>query len=117
MQVTFALKVNIRDPCRGASFSLIRLTSDYFLCCCLPSQVAKDMMNHATDTALKEESFLSICDLLIMFAHVGEGGPKQTAHLAPLLYKADQSMGEFLNYFIQASTIPTYLHTHCFLSR
>ena len=65
-------------------------------------------MNHATDTALKEESFLSICDLLIMFAHVGEGGPKQTAHLAPLLYKADQTMGEFLNYFIQASK-PSYL--------
>jgi hypothetical protein len=54
------------------------------------------MMAHATDPALKEESFLSICDLLIMFAHVG-----QAPLLAPLNYRADQSMGEFLNLFIQ----------------
>jgi hypothetical protein len=61
------------------------------------------MMAHATDTSLKEESFISICDLLIMFAHVGEGARQAT--YAQLQYKADQSMGEFLNYFIQVSTI------------
>ena len=43
-------------------------------------QVAKDMMAHATDTALKEEAFLSICDLLIMFAHVGEGWSQASRH-------------------------------------
>ena len=81
---------------------------------CVPDvQVAKDMMAHATDTALKEESFLSICDLLIMFAHVGEGGARQAATLAPLQYKADQSMGEFLNYFIQARAI-SFLGVICF---
>jgi hypothetical protein len=58
------------------------------------------MMAHATDPALKEESFLSICDLLIMFAHVG-----QAPLLAPLNYRADQSMGEFLNLFIQVGLL------------
>jgi hypothetical protein len=66
-------------------------------------KVAKDMMMHATDIPLKEESFLSICDLLIFFAHVGEGAGQIT--LAPLQYRADQNMGECLNYFIQVSPI------------
>lgn len=61
------------------------------------------MMAHATDTSLKEESFISICDLLIMFGHASEGTKAVQAALAPLVYKPDQSMGEFLNYFIQAS--------------
>ena len=48
---------------------------------------------------LKEDAFLSVCDLLIVFGHCGKA-PGQAA-LAPLAFHPDRSMGELLNMFIQ----------------
>ena len=46
----------------------------------------------------KEQAFLSVCDLLIMFAHA-EGG----ARLAPLQYTPDDQLPHVLNNFVQVS--------------
>merc|ERR1719325_184983 len=48
---------------------------------------------------LKEEAFLSVCDLLIVFGHCGKT-PGQAA-LEPLALHPDRGMGELLNTFIQ----------------
>ena len=48
---------------------------------------------------LKEEAFISICDLLIVFGHCGEGSGQTP--LKPLAFKPDQGMGVLLNIFIQ----------------
>ena len=48
---------------------------------------------------LKEEAFLSVCDLLIVFGHCGKA-PGQAA-LEPLALHPDRGMGELLNIFIQ----------------
>merc|ERR1719384_66667 len=48
---------------------------------------------------LKEEAFLSVCALLIVFGHCGKA-PGQ-ASLAPLALRPDTGMGELLNMFIQ----------------
>ena len=48
---------------------------------------------------LKEDAFLSVCDLLIVFGHCGKA-PGQAA-LAPLAFHPDRDMGELLNMFIQ----------------
>ena len=48
------------------------------------------------DVSWKEQAFLSVCDLLIMFGH-GEGGGR----LAGLQYIADQQLPEILNQFVQ----------------
>ena len=49
--------------------------------------------------SLKEEAFISVCDLLIMFGHCGKKSGE--ADLAPLEYHPDRRMGELLNNFIQ----------------
>ena len=48
---------------------------------------------------LKEEAFISICDLLIVFGHCGEATGQ--APLKPLAFKPDEGMGVLLNIFIQ----------------
>ena len=48
------------------------------------------------EVSWKEQAFLSVCDLLIMFAHA-EGGAK----LAGLQYTADKELPEVLNKFVQ----------------
>ena len=48
---------------------------------------------------LKEDAFISVCDLLIVFGHCGRG-PGQAA-LAPLAFHPDRGMAGLLNIFIQ----------------
>merc|ERR1712112_650004 len=47
----------------------------------------------------KEEAFISICDLLIVFGHCGEGSGQTP--MKPLAFKPDEGMGVLLNIFIQ----------------
>ena len=62
--------------------------------------VSKDLMGlENAGAALKEEAFISICDLLIVFGHCGEN--KGEALLKPLQYKPDQPLGTVLNIFVQ----------------
>ena len=62
--------------------------------------VSKDLMGlESAGAALKEEAFISICDLLIVFGHCGEN--KGEALLKPLQYKPDQPLGTVLNIFVQ----------------
>ena len=62
--------------------------------------VCKDLLSiDSAAISLKEDSFLSICDLLIMFGHCGKA-PGQAA-LAPLEFRPDKSIAELLNIFIQ----------------
>ena len=62
--------------------------------------VSKDLMGlESAGAALKEEAFISICDLLIVFGHCGEN--KGEALLTPLQYKPDQPHGTLLNIFVQ----------------
>ena len=62
--------------------------------------VSKDLMGlESAGAALKEEAFISICDLLIVFGHCGEN--KGEALLKPLQYKPDQALGTVLNIFVQ----------------
>merc|ERR1712142_971514 len=52
-------------------------------------------MDICQEVMLKEQAYLSVCDLLIMFAH--GGGPIRNA----LQYKADQVLPEVLDSFVQ----------------
>jgi len=62
--------------------------------------VSKDVMGlEQAGQSLKEEAFISICDLLIVFGHCGEASGQ--AALKPLQYKPDQAMGTVLNIFVQ----------------
>ena len=62
--------------------------------------VCKEVMSlELAGAALKEEAFISICDLLIVFGHCGEQASQ--AQLKPLQYKPDQAMGTVLNIFVQ----------------
>ena len=62
--------------------------------------VSKDLMGlESAGAALKEEAFISICDLLIVFGHCGEN--KGEDLLKPLQYKPDQPLGTVLNIFVQ----------------
>ena len=63
-------------------------------------QVSKEMMGlQGAGAQLKEEAFISICDLLIVFGHCGEASGQ--APLKPLAFKPDEGMGVLLNIFIQ----------------
>jgi len=58
--------------------------------------LCKDLLNTDNEaTSLKEEAFISVCDLLIVFGNCGKKA------LAPLEYHPDKRMGELLNHFIQ----------------
>merc|ERR1712025_806974 len=48
---------------------------------------------------LKEEAFISICDLLLVFGHCGEASGQTP--MKPLAFKPDEGMGVLLNIFIQ----------------
>ena len=62
--------------------------------------VSKDLMGlESAGAALKEEAFISICDLLTVFGHCGEN--KGEALLKPLQNKPDQPLGTVLNIFVQ----------------
>jgi len=62
--------------------------------------MSKDLMSlDMTGSALKEEAFISICDLLIVFGHCGEASGQSA--LKGLQYKPDQAMGTVLNIFVQ----------------
>ena len=50
-------------------------------------------------TSLKEEAFISVCDLLIIFGSSGKKAGDSV--LAPLEYQPDKRMGDLLNTFIQ----------------
>ena len=58
--------------------------------------LCEDLLNTDTEaTSLKEEAFISVCDLLIVFGNCGKKA------LAPLEYHPHKRMGELLNNFIQ----------------
>merc|ERR1719189_1489578 len=65
----------------------------------LIEQCKKLLAVPANVVQLKEEAFLSVCDLLIVFGHCGKA-PGQAA-LEPLALHPDPGMGELLNIFIQ----------------
>lgn len=60
-------------------------------------EVSKDMMNLGNSNAIKEEAFISVCDLLIVFSHMGEA----KAPLNSLQYRPDKNIAELLDQFIQ----------------
>ena len=63
-------------------------------------QVSKEIMGlEGAGAQLKEEAFISICDLLIVFGHCGEANGQTP--LKPLAFKPDEGMGVLLNIFIQ----------------
>jgi len=63
-------------------------------------QVSKEMMGlEGAGAQLKEEAFISICDLLIVFGHCGEASGQTP--MKPLAFKPDEGMGVLLNIFIQ----------------
>jgi len=57
--------------------------------------ICQKLMLNCQEVMLKEQAYLSVCDLLIMFAH--GGGPIRNA----LQYKADQVLPEVLDSFVQ----------------
>jgi len=59
-------------------------------------EACKQIIRDCKEVSWKEQAFLSVCDLLIMFAHA-EGGAK----LAGLQYTADKELPEVLNKFVQ----------------
>ena len=62
--------------------------------------VSKELMGmERSGVSLKEETFISICDLLIVFGHCGEASGQSA--LKPLTFKPDAGMGMKLNIFIQ----------------
>jgi cohesin complex subunit SA-1/2 len=59
--------------------------------------VGKDMMSVGQSNVLKEEAFISVSDLLIVFSHMGDA----KAPLQALQYRPDSQLAELLDQFIQ----------------
>ena len=59
--------------------------------------MSKDLVNNGKYNPIKEEAFISVCDLLIVFSHMGEA----KAPLKSLQYRPDSHIADLLDQFIQ----------------
>ena len=84
-----ALENKDRDDVEAAVSDLKKRTQDFINMC---SKLILD----CSEDAWKEQAFLSICDLLIMFAHA------QTGKLAEMQYTPDNELPAILNQFVQS---------------
>jgi len=84
-----ALENKDRDDVEAAVSDLKTRTQDFINMC---SKLILD----CSEDAWKEQAFLSICDLLIMFAHA------QTGKLAEMQYTPDNELPAILNQFVQS---------------